>query len=206
MPSSKAQDPETQIVLSWLADELETEIPDLDLEGSERKLLDFAYHDLETCLIEKLNETRFASLEDALNDENRHDEIKAFLKYWTKQWLEKWRERVTLCQKMPQFSLEHLKLKKKAKKLFNRMKEGPELKRMIVQRLINKGEVCMADLIAESLIIEEIAFRLRVNGGKANKKTGVLDPLSILQQVSMRVKSLTERKTPIIHLKLLSDV
>jgi hypothetical protein len=206
MPSSKAQDPETPIVLSWLADELESEIPDLDLDGSERKLLDFAYHDLETCLIQKLTETRFASLEDALNDEDRHDEIKAFLKYWTKQWLEKWRERVTLCQKMPQFSLDHLKMKKKAKKLFKRMKEGPELKKMIVQRLINKGEVCMADLIAESLIIEEIAFRLRLNGGKANKKTTVLDPLSILQQVSMRVKSLTERKTPIIHLKLLSDV
>jgi hypothetical protein len=206
VPGSKAQEPETPVVLSWLADELETEIPDLDIYGSERKLLDFAYHDLETCLIEKLTETKFASLGDALEDENRHDEIKAFLKYWTKQWLEKWRERVTLCQKTPQLSLQYLKTKKKAKKLFKRMKEGPELKKMVIQRLINKGEVCMADLIAESLIIEEIAFRLRLNGGKMKDKKAVLDPLGILQQVSLRVKSLTERKTPIIHLKLLTDV
>ena len=86
------------------------------------------------------------------------------------------------------------------------MKDGPELKKMIVQRLINKGEVCMADLIAESLIVEEIAFRLRMNGGQMPPDKAVLEPLDILQQVSARVKSLTERKTPIIHLKLLSDV
>ena len=86
------------------------------------------------------------------------------------------------------------------------MKDGPELKKMIVQRLINKGEICMADLIAESLIVEEIAFRIRANGKKMPYESKVLEPLDILQQVSGRIRSLAERKTPIIHLKLLSDV
>jgi hypothetical protein len=206
MSSPKVQASETPVMLSWLAVELEKEIPDLDVYGSERKLLDFAFQDLETCLVEKLSGTEFDNLEETLSDESNHDEVKAFLKYWTTQWLEKWRERVTLCQKMPQFSLDYLKTKKKASKLFKRMKDGPELKKMVVQRLINKGEVCMADLIAESLIVEEIAFRLRMNGGKTPPDKSVLEPLDILQQVSARVKSLTERKTPIIHLKLLSDV
>lgn len=206
MTTAKVQASETPDMMSWLAGELEKEIPDLDVYGSERKLLDFAYNDLETCLIEKLSDTEFADLEEALENESSQDEIKAFLKLWTKQWLEKWRERVTLCQKVPQFSLEHVRLKKKAAKIFKRMKDGPELKKMVVQRLINKGEVCMSDLIAESLIIEEIAFRLRVNGGKTPTDKSVLQPLDILQQVSVRVKSLSERKTPIIHLKLLSDM
>lgn len=206
MPSAKIQAEKTSQILSWLAGELEKEIPDLDIHGSERKLLEFAYNDIVTTLKEKLNDTEFAKLEDALEDEKSQEEIKAFLKIWTIQWLEKWRERVTLCQKTPPFSLQHLKLKKKAKKLLKNMKEGKELKKMVVQRLINKGEICMADLIAESILIEEIAFRLRMNGGKTPKNKTVMDPWDILQQVSKRIKSLVERKTPIIHLKLLNDI
>ena len=194
------------MILSCLARELEKEIPDLDIHGSERRLLDFAYKDLETCLIEKLSDTDFIDLEEALADESNQEEIKAFLKIWTKQWLEKWRERVTLCQKLPQFSLEHIKTKKKAAKIFNRMKNGLELKNMVVQRLINKGELCMADLIAENLIIEEIAFRLKTNGGMTPTNKTLLDPLNILQEVSPRVKSLAERKTPLIHLKIMTDM
>lgn len=193
------------IILPWLGKELEKEIPDLDLYGSERRLLDFAYQDLETCLREKCEDPNF-DVEEALNDKTRQDEIKAFLKVWTTQWLEKWRERVTFCQRMPHFSLEHLKTKTKAKKIFKQMENGQELKKMVVEKLINEGEICMAELIAENLIIEEIAYRLKMNKGKGSVDKAVLDPLSILQEVSPRVKSLAERKTPLIHLKLMTDV
>ena len=207
IPSANLRASKTSIIISSLARELEIEIPNVDIYGSERKLLDFAYHDLETCLTEKLSDADFVDLEEVLEDESRRDEIKAFLKIWTKQWLEKWRERVTLCQKLPQFSLQHLKTKKKAAKIFNHMKESQELKKMVIQRLISKGELCMADLIAENLIIEEIAFRLTMNDeGKAPADETVFDPLSILQEVSSRVKCLAERKTPIIHLKLMTYV
>ena len=77
---------------------------------------------------------------------------------------------------------------------------------MVVQRLINNGEVCMAELIAENLIIEEITSRLRMNKGQASADKTLLDPWSIFQQVAPRVKTLTKRKTPIIHLKLMTDV
>ena len=206
MSTAKVQASETPDMMSWLAGELEKEIPDLDVYGAERKLLDFAYQDLETCLKEKCEDPNFGDIEEALNDEARQEEIKAFLKVWTTQWLEKWRERVTFCQKMPQFSLEHLKTKTKAKKIFKLMENGQELKKLVVQKLINEGEICMAELIAENMIIEEIAYRLKMNKGKAPTDKNVLDPWSILQEVSPRVKSLAERKTPIIHLKLMTDV
>ena len=205
MSSSIVQTSRTIVILPWLAGELEKEIPDLDIHGSERKLLDFAYQDLETCLIEKLNDKNSSDIEEALKDESRQDEIQTFLKIWTKKWLEKWRERVTLCQKMPYFSLEHLKAKKKAKKIFKRIKKGPELKKMIIKRLINKGEICMVDLIAENLIIEEIAFRLRMNSRKIPADKIILDPWHILQAVSPRIKRLVKRKTPLVHLQLLTD-
>jgi hypothetical protein len=194
------------IIIPWLARELQGEIPDLDIYGLEKKLLDFAYKDFEVSLTEKLTAANYIDVEEALNDETGQKEIKAFLKIWTQQWLEKWRERVTFCQKMPQFSLEHLKIKKKAAKIFKLMKNGQELKKMVVQRLITHCEVCMPELIAENLIIEEIAFRLKMNGGKKQKNKILLDPWSILQEVSPRVKSLAEKKTPLIHLKIMSDI
>jgi len=189
-----------------LAGELEKEIPDLDIYGSERRLLDFAYQDLETWLKLKLSATNSDDIEKALNTEDHQEEIREFLKVWTKQWLGKWRERVTLCQKMPRFSLRHLKIKRKAMKIFKRMEEGQELKKLVVQKLINEGEVCMAELIAENLIIEEIAYRLNMNGGKMPTDKITLEPWHILQEVLPRVKRLTERKIPLIHLKLMMDV
>lgn len=206
MPSSKLRASINPVIMPWLAGELENEIPDLDIHGSEKRLLEFAYQDLETCLTEKFRDTTSDNIEEILNDETRQDEVKSFLKVWTKQWLDKWRERVTFCQKMPQFSLEHLKTKKKAIKIFKKMKNGQELKELVVQKLINNGEVCMADLIAENMIIEEIACRLRMNKGKAAADKVTLEPWNILQEVLPRVKRLTERTTPLIHLKLITDV
>ena len=205
MPSSKLHSTTKSVTISWLARELEREIPDLDLYGSERCLLDFAYRDLETCL--KLKGISITSEKDekTLMDEDHQEEMKAFLKVWTKQWLEKWRERVTFSQKMPQFSLAHLKAKKKAAKIFKRMENGQELKKLVVQKLINQGEVCMAELIAENLIVEDIAYHMRMSKGKMPTDQ-TLKPWNILQEVSPRIKRLTERRTPIIHLKLLMDV
>ena len=54
MPSAKLDSSRDPVIMSWLARELEKEIPDLDIYGSERRLLDFAYLDLETSLTEKL--------------------------------------------------------------------------------------------------------------------------------------------------------
>lgn len=205
MPSAKLDSSKDAFIMPMLAKELEKEIPDLDIYGLERKLLDFAYNDLEISLNEKLITANFIDIKEALNDETCREEIKVFLKIWTKKWLGKWRERVTFCQKVPPFSLEHLKIKKKAAKIFNQIENNQELKKMVMQRLVTHGEICMPELIAKNLIIEEIAFRLKINGKKKPKDKGLLDPWSIFQEVSPRVKSLSERKTPIIHLKLMTD-
>lgn len=192
------------VMMFWLSRELEKEIPDVDLHGSEKKLLDFASKDLETCLKAKWKNIDIDNVEEALNSEDQR-ELKEFLKIWTKQWLDKWRERVTFSQQESRFSLAYAKTKREATKLFNLMENGQELKEMVVQKLINSGEVCMADLIAENLIIEEITQQLNTQHENKPATKDVLDPLQILQQVLPRVKSLTEKKTPIIHLKLMMD-
>ena len=188
----------------WLADVLESEIPDVDIFGSERKLLDFAYQDLMTCLTKKDDDNK-VDIDLVIKDETRYDEIKCFLKVWTQKWLEKWRERVTFCQKMPSFSLQQVKFRKKATKHFKQMKNGPELKKMIVQKLIKKGEVCMPELIAENLIIEELTARMRLNKRKAPRDKISLESWDLFQNVSPQVKKLSKRKIPLIRLKIMTD-
>ncbi len=206
MSSAKLHSSKNSIIMSWLARELKSEIPEVDLYGQERSLLDFAYHDLENCLKLKWKNINSDELEEAMMAEDRQEEMKEFLKVWTTQWLEKWRERVTLCQQMPHLSLGHLKTKKKAEKIFKNMENGQELQKLVEQKLINQGEVCMAEMIAENLIIDEIAHRLNMNGGKMPTNKIVLEPWNILQAVLPRIKSLTERRIPLIHLKLMTDV
>ena len=206
MPSAQPSVSINPVVMSWLAGELEREIPDLDIYGLEKRLLDFICIDLETYLETKMKDTNFYDVKKVANAEDNQEEIKAFLKVWTNHWVEKWRVRVTLCQKIPQFSLAYVKAKKKATKIFKRMEQAEEMKSMVVQKLINNGEVCMADLIAENLIIEEIAARLKMNGENSPTDKTVLEPWDVMQEVLPRVKRLTERKTPLIHLKIMMDV
>lgn len=203
MSSAKLCHSKNSIIMSWLARELKRDIPELDLYGQERSLLDFAYNDLKTCLKSKWRDINSHELEEALMAKDRQEELKEFLKVWTPQWLEKWRERVTLCQELPHLSLGYLEAKKKAAKLFKRMENRQELKKLIELKLINEGEVCMAELIAENLIIEEIVHRLKMKKGKTPTD---MEQWSIYQAVLHRIKRLTERRAPIIHLKLMRDV
>ena len=66
MPSAKRQFSKKSTIRYWLARELKREIPELDLYGQERSLLDFAYHDLETSLKTKWKDTNSEELEEAL--------------------------------------------------------------------------------------------------------------------------------------------
>ncbi|MDG6223569.1 MAG: hypothetical protein QCH99_09965 [Candidatus Bathyarchaeota archaeon] len=192
------------LLMYWLADILESEIPDVDIFGSDRKLLDFAYQDLTICLAAK-DDDKKVDIAEILNDETRHQEVKSFLKVWTQQWLHKWRERVTFCQKMPHFSLEHVQLRKNATKNYKAMEHGEELKKMIVQKLINNGEVCMPELIAENMIIEEMTGRMRINKRMAPEDQITMEPYDLFQNVLPQVKKLSERKIPLIRLKLMTD-
>jgi hypothetical protein len=205
MSSAKLNSSKNPVISSCLASQLEKEIPDVDLYGAEKKLLDFAYQDLETCIRLKWNGINSEDIEEALNNEDKQEEIKAFLKVWTKQWLEKWRERVTLCRKTPRFSLQHIKAKRKATKLFKQMEYKQELKDFVVQKLISQGEVCMPELIAENLVVEQIAFMLKSQNGQSSADKDALKPWQIFCDVLPQVRSLAKRKTPIIHMKLMTD-
>lgn len=205
MLSAKVRASLNPVIMFWVAEELEQAIPGLDLRESEKRLLDFACKDLETWLTIKIGDANSNEIEKALNVRDNQEEIKAFLKVWTERWLEKWRERVTLCQKMPAFSIKRVKRKKRAKIIFNRMEKREALKKLVTQKLINQGEVCMPELIAENLVIEQIEHRLNMKTKQWSASNITIKPWQILHDVLPRVNSLAKRKKPLIHMKLMID-
>jgi hypothetical protein len=193
-------------ILFWLIDELKKQIPDFEVQGQDRCVLEFAYQDLQTCLETKWKITDASQLNIILTKvmDARPDEVKAFLKVWISKWLEKWRERVTLSQEMPKISKRRLINLRKAKRLYDGMIERQELKKLVVQKLVNQGEVCRAKLIAKNLIIKEIADQLKRRGKKKTEKR-VVNPTEILHGVYNKVKRLANNKTAILHLKISKD-
>jgi hypothetical protein len=193
-------------ILFWLIDELKKQIPDFEVQGQDRTVLEFAYQDLQTCLGTKWKITDVSQLNIILTKaiDASPDEIKAFLKVWTSKWLEKWRERVTLSQEMSKITKRRLRNLRKAKRLYDGMIERQELKKLVVQKLVNQGEVCRPKLIAKNLIIKEIADQLN-RIGKKNTVQRVVNPTEILHGAYNKVKELADKKAPILHLKISKD-
>lgn len=196
-------------ILGWLTQELRNQIPDFEPYGKDRRLLVFAYQDLEICLRVrwKVNGTHELRKRLLKAVENRSEEVKAFLKIWSGQWLWKWRERIRFYQRMPKFSKRHLERLRKNKEMYKRMEKSArnELKTLAVQKLVNQGEVCMIVLIAETLILKEIAHQMERYRGKASVEKYELNPAKIFQGLLTRIKTLAGRKIPLIYLKMLDE-
>jgi len=63
----------------------------------------------------------------------------------------------------------------------------------------------MVPLIAESLIIDEIAHELNRNRGKKSIKTNLLNPAEMVQNLLAKIKTLSKRKIPLIYVKISVD-
>ena len=72
-------------ILSWLAQELEKQIPNFDPHGQDRWLLAFAYRDLENCLGVRWKAANHYELHMMVMKtvKDRPEKVKAFLKIWT---------------------------------------------------------------------------------------------------------------------------
>ena len=189
-------------VWSWLAQELKSQIPDLDPFLHDRRLVSFAYHDLKTCLSVKWKVTDPYSLHLVNAAEHHPDEVRAFLKIWVTRWLEKWRSRVALYYTMPKVSRRRLERRWQAQQIFTRMKKRGELQKMVVQKLVTQGEICMPKLIAENLILEELTQHLNGNNRQTAITTNALIPIEILRGLLPKIEMLNERKHPFIYLKI----
>ena len=190
---------------SVLAEEFETCIPQFKPYTSDYQMVIYACKDLEVWLKAKWEiydqKQLFAKLEEYLTKEPR--DFKVFVSFWVSQWLEKWRVRVKVSSTQPKTPNENIERREKARKLYMELEHRKELKKIIVRKLLCQNEICMIDLIAENLIIEEISKRTEncINREKPAKLI-FLNPVDILGALSCKITKLAKEKGHFVYLNM----
>ena len=186
---------------SILAEEMKNRIPQFEPYSSDYQMVVYASKDLEEWIKQKLSLIGGSfcdALEGMMYDER--DEFLTFVKSWITIWLGKWRERVKLLHTKPRLPPNAEKRIKEAKKIYGRLEFRKELKNLMTSKLISQGEICMASFIAENLIVEEIARRLR--NPNVDPKSLKLDPIDIYNALSRRVSEIRKERGPLIYLRI----
>ena len=188
-------------LISLLAEELKEYIPQFEPYSADYQMVLYASKDLQEWMKHEwsLEGVSFYESLERLVRERSH-EFRVFLKPWVSKWIEKWRERVKLMHTQPKLPENVQKKIMEAKKIYRRFEFGRELKTLIIRKLIRHGEICMPSFIAENLIIEEIAKRLKY--AKPSLNSIELDPMDIYSSLSDRISRLPMEKGPLIYLRV----
>ncbi len=189
-------------LMSSIAEEIETYLPQFEPYTSDYQIVLYACRDLEQWIERKWDtaghERVYERIEEALELEPKIFRI--FLNFWVGRWLDKWRERVKVLSAKPKLPLTVLEKIKKARMLYKEMEYRRELKNMVTGKLIGQGEICMVEAIAEALIVEEIAKHIRSTAG--DSELTIVTPIDILNSLSQRISRLHEEKGPLIYLNI----
>ncbi|MEM2341780.1 MAG: hypothetical protein QXX94_05270 [Candidatus Bathyarchaeia archaeon] len=193
-------------IFSLLIEEFENYIPQFKPYTLDYQMVVYASRDLETWLKVKLNteDNRiiYKNLENYLKNEAA--DLRVSLNLWASMWLNKWRERVRVLSTKFEMPSDYMEKVRKARKIYQDMEYKFELKNMAIKRLVNQGELCMIEFIAENLIIEEIAKRIQKTD--KNALLPMLNPLSIYNAVSARIARLPKEKGPLVYLNIKPNI
>ena len=185
-----------------LAKEIEAYLPQFEPYTSDYQMVLYACRDLETWIECKWctdgERDVYEKLQESSEDEP--DAFRSFLSFWAGCWLEKWRERVGILPTKPKLPSCILETLREAKRIYRAMEYGKELKKMVIQKLVREGEICMAETIAEHLIIQEIAGRIQ-NVDVDSKREDV-DALDIFNCLSYRISALPKERGPLVYLNM----
>jgi hypothetical protein len=132
----------------------------LDLQGSDRKMLRLACKDF--AIYMRFNhKTSYCTDLDHLEKLSQKEmlELDSFLSVWVAKWMKKWQERVKLLigkQNKNEF-FHDLKNLEKAEPLWQTLSCKTEIIDIAQSTLINKGEICGSELLAEHAVKLELA-------------------------------------------------
>lgn len=188
-------------LFTLLVKEFETFIPQFKPYTTDYQLVVYASKDFETWLKVKMDIDDIRVIYKRLEEDLRNNprDFRTSLNFWVDMWLKKWRERVRILSTKFEMPQDHVERIKRARKILQEMDWKNELKTMIIKKLVEYGEVCMIEFIADNLVVEEIAKRLQ----RANKDAIVaLDPLSIYNAVSSRIMRLPKERGPLVYLNI----
>jgi len=176
----------------------------LDLRGSDRKVLQVACEDITNYLKyhwnligNTANQCELVERLEQLFKETP-EELEEFLSVWTGMWFKKWKERVKLIIGV-QNANKWAKVSKKirnAEPLWKKLVPKQELREIVAATLIKNGEICGTEVLSENLLKMEL-------GGKQaqclNDKERVF---SLVNGALRRAREMAQSKGPLIFVKI----
>jgi hypothetical protein len=170
----------------------------LDFQGSDRKVLQLACKDFANYMKFNGKSTYNLRLEEKLEKFSREEtaELESFLTIWTAIWMKKWQERVKLFignQSRNEFN-ELYKTLDKAGPIWQTLDCKEELIDIAESTLINNGEICGTQILAE--------YALKVELAKNNLNlTDKAQALTFLNNVMNRAHEIAKTSGPLMFVE-----
>lgn len=188
-----------------LMESLRNRNPQLDLQGSDRRVLEIADEDLMNFL--KVHwrlmgqESGDYELIEKLYSFHQKEpqELEEFVNVWTGIWIKKWNERVKLLIGQEEDNSGWQRASKKvcdAEPLWKTMPNRREVEDVVVESLIRNGEICGTNILSENLIKMEIGSIEKIDIKKEE------DVLNLINGSLRRARSLSRSKGPLIFVRL----
>lgn len=131
-----------------------------------------------------------------------HDE---YADFWAERWLDKWRERVKLVfnPQCTQVFAKHERVVRETMPMWRSFPHLPEALELLVDTLIDVGELCFTNLLAETTLRSEL---LRVKQSSKSEKEAVRrvqrDALSLVRSAMSRARGYKQVKGYLVWLKV----
>ncbi|UCE43804.1 MAG: hypothetical protein JSV57_05490 [Candidatus Bathyarchaeota archaeon] len=190
-------------LLLLLTESLRKRAPQLDLVGTDRKILSIAIEDLRSYLKVHWSLTGMENSESKLRERvHRHfheriEELEEMVDFWTGMWMRKWNERV----KLVIGDEKHRNLKdirevsSEGRFRWRHLEGWCEAEEMAIEALIRNGEICGSAALAESLLKSE--FRQ-----SAQKKIRGDDLMGVVNNLFKRARQLSRCKGPLMFVRI----
>ena len=181
-----------------LSESLKNKNPQLDLQGSDKRILHIASQDFMNYLMfhwklmdQGITQPEFTERVRRYFHE-KPGELKEFLNIWSGIWMKKWNERIKLVIETE----ESQRLKKNHERLrqvdpvWRQLRNRSEIKDIIVEALIRNGEICGTSILAEHLLKTELASRIE----RKRSTNSLEDVLDITNRVLKSARHLSQTK------------
>jgi len=194
------------IIEQLLSKALRSRNPQLDLWGSDRKVLYIAYQDLMNFLKVHWELVDKGADEFELKEKingyfcEKPQELEEFIHLWSGIWMKKWKERVKLIlEKGNQQHWKRInKLLNKAGPIWKQLKNRNQLKDLVIEALIRNGEICGTSILAEDMLKAELG--LCAEGKLYTEERERL--LDVVNNVLGKVRKISRSKGPLIFIKI----
>lgn len=180
--------------------------PLLDLQGSDRRVLQIASEDLMNFLKVHWELTGQENSDYDLIDkvhkyfEDNSEEFSQFVNIWAGLWIKKWSERVKLLignDGTPQWSRVNKRLND-AELSWRQLQRRGEMKDILVESLIKNGEICGTSIMAENLLKLELGT-CEENPSYKNEQEKLLN---LVNTTLRKAREMSYSRGPLIFVKV----